>query len=174
MKYLRLDKDQRRAFLAELGAMPDFLETACAGLSAEQRVEQGPDGSFSPIEHVWHLADLERQGFAERIRRLQQEACPELPDFEGARIAREGNYRQRSWSQGIAAFRDTRAANLAQLRGLGGEQWLRRGTQQGVGPVALGDMPTLMAEHDAAHRAEIAQWLAWHQRAAQDPETGPM
>ena len=159
MKYMRLNKHQQRDFLAELEAMSDYLETRFAGLSAAQRRHNGADGSFSPIEHVWHLADLERQGFAERIHRLLHEICPELADFEGARIAREGNYKQRSWSQGLETFRATRTANLALLRGLGKEQWLRRGNQQGIGPMAMCDMPSLMAEHDDAHRTEIDEWL---------------
>jgi hypothetical protein len=163
MKYMRLNQHQQRDFLAELAAMPNFLESAFADLTPTQRATNGADGSFSPIEHVWHLADLEQQGFAERIRRLQQDAFPQLPDFEGARIAGEGNYKSRSWSEGIEAFRQTHNANLALLRGLSKEQWLRRGTQEGVGPVAMCDMPSLMAEHDDAHRGEIGEWLVAHE-----------
>lgn len=159
MQYMRLDRAQQRDFLAELASMPDFVESAFAALAPGERSLRGADGSFSPIEHVWHLADLERQGFAERIRRLLLESDPQLPDFAGARIAREGNYRQRCWTEGLAAFRQARADNLQRLDALDGEQWLRRGVQQGVGPVAMCDMPSLMAEHDDAHRAEIAQWL---------------
>ncbi len=164
MEYLRLNHNGQRDLLARLAAMADYLESAFADLIPAERLKNAADGGFSPIEHVWHLADLEQQGFAERIRRLQQEECPHLADFDGARIAREGDYKLRSWAQGVETFRRARAANLEQLRGLGEEQWLRRGTQQGVGPVALCDMPSLMLEHDAAHRAEIAQWLAWHKR----------
>jgi len=171
--------------------------------------------------------DLERQGFAERIRRLQArislrvpaadavkrtvtgctpdgrldvvvyyalhrplvraarhsvfttpsrrksvryagwEICPELADFEGARNAREGHYKQRSWSAGLESFRATRASNLALLRGLDKEQWQRRGSQQGVGPISMCDMPSLMAEHDDAHRTEIDEWL---RQQAQTPQ----
>ena len=162
VNYMRLDKNKQRDFLAGLTCMADFLEAAFADLTPQARVKNAADGSFSPIEHVWHLADLEQQGFAERIRRLLAEHEPELEDVAGARIAREGHYKQRSWSQGIAAFRNTRAANLEQLRGLDEAQWLRRGTQQGVGPMAMCDMPSLMAEHDDSHRTEIDQWLQWH------------
>ena len=159
MKHMRLNQDEQRDFLAELASMADFLEQSFATLPASELTRSGANGSFSPIEHIWHLADLERQGFAERIRRLQQELCPHLEDFAGGRIAREGHYKQRSREQGIAAFRSTREANLQRLRDLSNEQWLRRGTQQGVGPVAMCDMPSLMAEHDDSHRDEINRWL---------------
>ena len=161
MQYMRLNKQQQRDFLAELASMPNYLELAFADLAPHDRRRNGVDGSFSPIEHVWHLADLEQQGFAARIQRLKIEICPALENFEGARIAREGHYKQRSWTQGFNAFRHARSANLSSLRGLDKEQWLRRGTQQGVGDIGICDMPSLMGEHDDAHRSEINAWLDW-------------
>ena len=44
------------------------------------------------------------------------------------------------------------------LRSLDAAQWSRAGTQEGVGRVALCDIPTMMAEHDDSHRAQIAAW----------------
>ena len=161
MQYMRLNKQQQRDFLAELASMPNYLELAFADLAPHDRRRNGVDGSFSPIEHVWHLADLEQQGFAARIQRLKIEICPALENFEGARIAREGDYKQRSWTQGIEVFRHTRSDNLSTLRNLDTEQWLRHGTQQGVGAISISDMPGLMAEHDDSHRSEIDAWLDW-------------
>jgi hypothetical protein len=161
MQYMRLNKQQQIDFLAELASMPNYLEQAFADLTPDDRTRNGVDGSFSPIEHIWHLADLEQQGFAVRIHRLKTEICPALEDFEGARIAREGHYKQRSWTRGFETFRDARSANLSTLRSLDKEQWLRRGTQQGVGDISICDMPSLMSEHDDAHRSEIGAWLDW-------------
>ena len=82
-----------------------------------------------------------------------------LADFDGARIARERAYRSRSLAEGLAAFRQARARNLARLKALTAEEWPRTGIQEGVGPIALCDVPAMMAEHDAGHRQEIADWL---------------
>jgi hypothetical protein len=121
MKYMRLNQRQKRDFLNELATMADFLETAFTGLTPAQRLENGADISFSPVEHVWHLADLEQQGFAELIRRLQQEDLPQLADFEGARIAREGRYKQRSWSEGFERrFGPRGDRGRPEMRGLSG------------------------------------------------------
>jgi hypothetical protein len=158
MKYLSLTRPDREALWRSLEGMPGFLEERFAALSAADAAAPGPEGAFSPVEHCWHLADLEREGFGERIRRLLAEADPYLPDFDGARIARERAYKSRSAAEGVAAFRRQRAANLALLRSLDAEQWSRSGTQEGVGPVALCDMPAMMAEHDQSHRAEIEEW----------------
>lgn len=138
-----------------LETMPRFLEEAAAALDGDAAYRPGPDGGFSLVEHAWHLADLEREGYGARIRRLQEEADPLLPDFDGDRIARERAYRRRPLREGLAAFAAARRANLATLRSLPGAAWERAGAQEGVGRITLGDIPRMMAEHDAAHRDEI-------------------
>jgi len=160
MKYLMATRAERDELWSELAAMPALLARHFAALSEDEATAPGPAGAFSPVEQCWHLADLEREGFGVRIGRLLTDADPYLPDFDGARIAKERDYRKRSLGEGIEAFRQARAANLERLRSLGAEEWSRRGTQEGVGPVALCDLPQMMAEHDRAHRAEIAEWLA--------------
>ena len=158
MKYLMMTRPDREALWRSLAAMPAFLAERFAPLSAEEARVPGPDGGFSAVEQCWHLADLEREGFGARIRRLLADTDPYLPDFDGARVAREGNYRARSLPQGIEEFRRARADNLALLRSLDAAQWSRAGTQEGVGRVALCDIPHMMAEHDDTHRTEIDAW----------------
>jgi hypothetical protein len=150
--------DDRDELLTELASMPEYLDRAVSSLSAEDAVRPGPDGAFSPVEHAWHLADLETEGFAARIRLLLDEERPFLPDFDGDRLARERSYRTKSLGEGLAAFRAARRATLAVLRAVPDAAWRRTGVQEHVGEVALGDIPRLMREHDAAHRAELAAW----------------
>ena len=158
MKYLRLDRTERKALMDGLERMADFVAARFASISPEEALRPGPDESLSPVEQCWHLAELEREGFGARIRRLLGEEEPFLPDFDGARLARERDYQARSLAEGLAAFRAGREANLALLRSVAPDQWTRAGTQEGVGRVALCDLPAMMAEHDASHRAEIEAW----------------
>jgi hypothetical protein len=156
MKYTLMTRADQDALWAALDAMPGFLAERFASLSAEEATLPCPEGAFSPVEQCWHLADLEREGFGVRIRRLLTDTDPYLPDFDGARVAAERNYRHRSLADGIRAFQEARAANLALFRSLDAGQWSRGGTQEGVGKVALCDIPHMMAEHDDTHRAETA------------------
>jgi hypothetical protein len=158
MKYLRLDRAERRVLMDGLEAMADFVAAHFASISAEEAVRGGPNETLAPVEQCWHLAELEREGFGARIRRLLDEEDPFLPDFDGARLVLVRKYRSRSLQEGLAAFRAERRANLALLRTVVAEQWTRAGTQEGVGRVALCDVPAMMAEHDAGHRAEIEAW----------------
>jgi hypothetical protein len=159
MRYLMLRKEALAELVRELEAMPGLLATAFSGLAPGEAALAGPDGAFSPVEHCWHLADLERFGYAVRIARLREELDPHLPDFDGARVAREREYSRLSLAEGIEAFRRARFANLETLRGLETSEWERSGAQEGVGRIALCDLPSLMAEHDRSHRAEIREWL---------------
>ena len=169
MKDRPLDDANREATLGTLEAMSTFLQERFAELSAAEAVAEGPDGTFSPVEHCWHLADLEREGFAVRIHRLLEEEEPSLPDFDGARVARERQYRSRSLAEGLAAFRSARLSNRGRLRSLRADQWSRAGTQEGVGRVTMDDLPRMMAEHDAAHRLEIDACVAAKRRRATSP-----
>jgi hypothetical protein len=149
---------ERDALLAALEAMPEFLADRLGSLAPEVARRAGRDGTFSPTEHCWHLADLEREGYAVRIRRLLTEEEPFLPDFDGARVAEERQYREKSLQEGLDAFRRARLANVAVLRSVQSAQWSRPGIQDGVGRLTLGDVPRMMYEHDATHRNEIVEW----------------
>jgi hypothetical protein len=160
VQYMSLSQDQRAALLAALEGMPQYLERAFGSLTPELMRQRGPDGAFAPVEQVWHLADLEREGFGYRIDNLLSEHEPQLPDFDGAAIAAARQYRSLSLVTGLAAFRDARLRNLGKLRAVQAQAWTRSGQQEGVGRVSLCDMPSFMSQHDAAHRAEIAAWTA--------------
>jgi hypothetical protein len=155
---MKLSEDQRHELMASLAAMKTALRQAFETLTAEQARTPGPEDAFSPVEQVWHLADLEREGFGLRIRRLQSEVQPHLPDFDGTQVARERNYRLLSLAEGLRAFEAARDANLDTLLALTPDAWSRSGTQDGVGTVSLCDMPAFMRQHDQAHLAEIDAW----------------
>jgi hypothetical protein len=91
-----------REALARLAAMPPFLEKNARRFTEEDARRKGPDGAFSFVENVWHLADLEREGYGARIERLRGEDHPRLSDFDGARVARERDYQSRPVAAGLA------------------------------------------------------------------------
>jgi DinB superfamily len=158
MKYMKLNMAQREELLSSLNALPEYLREIFAGLPPEQARTPGPGETFSPVEQVWHLADLEREGFGVRIQRLLSESEPHLPDFDGAKIAAERSYRSLSLEEGIIAFTEARRQNIAALPATDSPLWSRSGTQEGVGTVSLCDIPNFMLQHDSAHKAEIEAW----------------
>jgi len=158
LQYMKLNAAQREELLASLADMSEYLRKTFSGLSPEQTRVPGPAGAFSPVEHVWHLADLEREGFGERIQRLLSESEPQLLNFDGAKIAAERNYRSLSFEEGLSTFTQARRRNIAMLQAIDSQAWMRSGTQEGIGKVSLCDIPGLMSQHDSAHKIEIEAW----------------
>ena len=155
-----MNRRNLETLLLTLESTPALVAKAAAQLNASQVRQAPPGGGFSLLEHVWHLADLEREGYGVRIRRILSEVEPPLSDFEGERMARERCYARRDLAEGLAAFTAARSRNIDKLREVGNADWKRRGVQYGVGSVALEDIPRMMAEHDRGHTTEIAALLA--------------
>lgn len=154
-----MDRTEWDTHLAALAAMPAFLERALAGLPAAHVRTRSQAGDFALVEQIWHLADLEREGYGLRIARILAEDEPELPDFEGDRIARERCYVLRDAREGLALFRAAREHNLAALRRATAGDLARRATQDQVGRITLTDVPRMMARHDDGHRHEIEELI---------------
>jgi hypothetical protein len=154
---------KRRDFetiLLTLESTPALLAGAATALSASEVRRRPDEKAFSFVENVWHLADLEREGFGLRIHRILAEENPALPNFDGDRLARERCYQEKDVDRGLALFARARAQNLEALRRLRRADWKRSGSQEGVGRVTLADISRLMAEHDRSHGADIAEILA--------------
>ena len=155
-----MNRRELESLLLTLESTPALIARAAEELGEELVRRQPSSGGFSLLEHVWHLADLEREGYGVRIRRILSEEEPSLADFEGDRLARERVYRDRDLAEGLATFAIARNRNVRKLRSIHNSDWKRRGTQDGIGAVALEDIPRMMAAHDRAHTSEIADLLA--------------
>lgn len=140
--------------LARLATLPALLREVAAALAAAHD-RRPAAGGFALVEHVWHLADLEREGYGTRISRLLTETDPALPDFDGDRIAREREYLRGDVALGLELFAQARARNVERLAGLDAAALSRAGSQAGVGEITLVRVPRMMAAHDAGHVAEL-------------------
>jgi hypothetical protein len=156
-----MNRRELESLLLTLESTPALVARAAEGLAPFQIRQEPEDGAFSLVEHVWHLADIEREGYGVRVRRILSEDEPSLSDFEGERIARERCYRNRDMAEGLAAFAAARERNVANLRSVRSSDWKRRAAQDGIGALTLEDLPRMMAAHDQAHTAEIAALLAF-------------
>jgi DinB superfamily len=155
-----MNRRQLETLLVTLESTPALLERAAGDLPAAQVQRRPAGGGFSLVENVWHLADLEREGYGVRIRRLLSEEEPSLANFDGDRIARERRYQDRDLAEGLAAFAAARRRNLEKLRGVRPADWNRAGVQESVGRICLADLPRKMAEHDRSHTQDIRLLLS--------------
>ena len=140
------------AFLEET---PGEVRRLSEGVGADELRARADDGSFSFVEHVCHLRDIEREGYAARIQRILTEDAPALADVDGRKLASERRYNEQRFEEGLEAFAETRKSNASALRGATEEQLRRRGVFEGVGEVTLARLASMMYEHDASHRGEM-------------------
>jgi len=154
-----MNRRDLETLLLTLESTPALLARAARALTRCEARRRPAAGGFSLVENVWHLADLEREGFGIRIRRILREDSPALMNFDGERMARERCYQERDLERGLTLFSRARVLNLEALRVLSPSDWRRSGAQEGVGRVTLADIPRMMAAHDKSHEAEIAELL---------------
>lgn len=146
--------------LLTLESTPALVSRAVASATPAQARMRPAQGGFSLVENVWHLADLEREGYGNRIRRILCEDGPALLNFDGDRFARERCYQDRDIEMGLTLFTRARRQNLDTFARLFPADWKRSGAQEGVGRITLADIPRMMAEHDRSHGAEISDLMA--------------
>ena len=159
MKYMKLKTSEREDLLADLEDMPVFLSDCFINLDETKAKKRSNDGGFSPIEHVWHLADLEQEGFTVRLQKLLNGNNPTLPDFAGGKIAKERDYRSLSLNEGLNAFASARKENIKTIKTIEGSEWFKEGNLEGVGSITLCDMPEMLYQHDFEHKQEIEAWV---------------
>ena len=155
-----MNRRELETLFLTLESTPALLARAASEVPEDSVRQRGTAGGFSLVEHVWHLADLEREAYGVRIRRLLTEDEPVLSNFEGDRVARERMYLRRDLAEGLLAFTTARTRNLQRLREVSAEDWKRAGRQEGIGRIELSDVPRMMTEHDRAHGVEIAELVA--------------
>lgn len=138
-----------------LAEFPAILRSRIADVPPHLHATRAANGWFALVEHAWHLADLEEEGYGVRLARLLREDNPALPDFRGDVIAEEREYIEQSLEEGLLRFERARAANVALIEAASEADRERAGEQEGVGRVTFAKVAEMMAEHDAGHLREV-------------------
>lgn len=148
---------QAAAYLADSAtAVRRLLGAMAAG---QGYAKPAPD-RFSLVEQLWHLADVETFGWAQRLPRVLAEARPVLPGVDGDALARERRYQQRPWRGAARRFLAQRRRSLAALKRFT-PATLARPVRFGGRDTDAGELLAAMLAHDHEHRLEIAAlWLS--------------
>lgn len=117
------------------------------------------DGSFSLVEHIWHLADVEELGWHPRFRRILEEDRPRLAGVDGDRLAIERAYQAQPWRGAARRFLAERRKSLALLRRFDAEV-LRRPVHFAGSRTRAGGVLAAAVAHDLDHRPVMADRLA--------------
>lgn len=141
--------------IGALRSMPAALEQRIAGLGETQLRFKPSADSFSVLESVCHLRDIEVEGYARRLRLLLETEDPVLPDLDGRALARERRYNQQPFGPALETFLIARRGNLQRLAATTEADLVRRGRLENVGDVTLERLLDLWVEHDRGHIQEL-------------------
>ena len=117
-----------------------------------------PSECFSAIEQLWHVHDVEIDGYHQRFRRILAEAHPVLPDLGSEALAQARDYASRDAAPALAGFRAARERTVALLASLDATQLARTALFEDYGPVTTRGLAHYLCSHDQQHLAGL-QWL---------------
>lgn len=148
--------DLARAYLADSAlAMQRLLDA----MAPKQGYAKPQADRFSLVEQIWHLADIEEFGWAQRLPRVLAEPRPVLAGVDGDRLALERRYQQRPWRAAARRFIAQRRRSLAALKRFDAATLERPLVFSGE-PGDAGSLLAAMLAHDHEHRVEMAGlWL---------------
>jgi hypothetical protein len=141
--------------IAALSVMPEALEQKLTGLTHAELRMRPPGDYFSLLEQVCHLRDIEVEGYTRRLALLLEQTHPELPDLDGAALAKARDYNSQDLVPALTAFTAARRANLARLKTVKESDLDRSGHLEKVGEVSIGKLLDLWVAHDHEHAQEI-------------------
>jgi hypothetical protein len=146
--------------LAALAAFPEQLEAHYGLISAEHKNwrpsswEGIPSEPFTPVEQVWHVRDIEIDGYHERLRRTLQESHPLLASLDGEALAGQRSYATRDTAEAFAEFRLARSRTIDLVSNLNPRQFARPAVFEGR-PVTLRGLVHNLCSHDQQHLAGL-------------------
>ncbi len=144
------------AAITALSALPRWLPPLVEGLRPRQlRARKEGCGTFSLLEHVWHLRDLEVEAYGVRLGRMLRERSPTMPDFDGEAAAHQRAYNAQSLEPALRQLSAARKRSVARLRTLRQADLKRMGTLDQVGRISVARLVTRWSGHDAGHRIEM-------------------
>ncbi|MBS0199346.1 MAG: DinB family protein [Proteobacteria bacterium] len=117
-----------------------------------------PSERFTAIEQLWHVHDVEIDGYHQRFRRILEEEHPFLPDLGSEALAQARAYANKDAAEALAGFRVARERTVAMLAELDATQLARTAVFEDYGPTTTRGLVHYLCSHDQQHLAGL-QWL---------------
>lgn len=117
-----------------------------------------PSESFTAIEQICHVRDIEIDGYHARFRRLLDETEPTLGAIDGYALVEERHYADADPNTVFNEIRAARRQTIRLVQGLTAEQLTRVGYFEGYGRLTVKGLVHYLCSHDQQHLSGL-QWL---------------
>jgi DinB superfamily len=149
-------QDYRQA-VSDIERMPQIIQELLAGLDEDILRARPPDGTWSIIEHICHLRDIEQEGYRIRITKMLTEDHPFLTDLDGDKLAEERGYINQDFKSALKDFVETRAVNASAIHNLSPDQLSKEAMFENVGRLNFRELLIKMREHDHGHINDLTR-----------------
>lgn len=139
-------------------ALEDGLENTievASKLTDEQARHRYAPGKWSIKEVLGHLMDTERV-FVYRALCISRNEQQSLPGFDEKVYVSAADFDDRSIESLLDEYRAVRQATIAFFRGLGGEDWVKRGTANDA-TISVRALAHIIAGHEMHHHQIIRE-----------------
>ncbi|MDE3166153.1 MAG: DinB family protein [Acidobacteriota bacterium] len=135
---------------------PEVLAVVLTGVYGDAEDFTIAPGKWSVRQILAHLADTELV-MAVRIRLVAAEENPPLTPFDQDAWARNLDYSKRKPKQSLETMRRLRAESYEQIKDLPEAAFARQGMHTERGPLTLGRIVELCANHVESHARQIEE-----------------
>jgi hypothetical protein len=133
-----------------------MIPALVAGLTtAEARLKPNPE-SWSILEVISHLYDIEREDFRPRLNAILHRPAEEWTPIDPGSWIIARQYNQRDLAETLAGFLAEREKSLAWLKGLSTPDWEAEHVDQ-FGSMMAGEMFASWVAHDNLHIRQLVE-----------------
>jgi hypothetical protein len=152
-----------------IGSLERFgliLPAVVRGMTQDDGRWKPPDGAWSVLEIVCHLADEEEFDFRQRVQMTLKNPLDNWPAIAPEQWAVERRYNEGRLEAAVSRFEALRRESVSWLRAVEYPDWSRTHQHPKIGPMRAGDLLASWVAHDALHLRQIAKRM--YQMAARD------
>ncbi|UCD75062.1 MAG: DinB family protein [Phycisphaerales bacterium] len=145
------------SLIDSLECFPDVVGALVKPLPDSDARWKPPDGAWSILEIIAHLADEEVEDFRRRVEMTLNNPHQPWPPIDPEGWAAERRYDRRDPAEELKRFASEREASVRWLRTLKDPDWARAYEHPKLGPLRAGDVFVSWVAHDALHLRQIAK-----------------
>lgn len=157
-----------QAIISRLDGFARILAPIADALAEDDARWKPPDGAWSILEVVNHLADEESEDFRTRLRLTLESPDAEWPPIDPEGWASQRRYNERRLRESVERFVRQREESVRWLRSLKDPDWNASREHPRAGRLTAADLLASWTAHDALHLRQIARRL--HEMAARDAD----
>ena len=150
----------QKRLIDSLESFADVLPAVVRDVSdndARWRPPPPPDGAWSILEIVTHMADEEVDDFRRRVELTLGDASAPWPPIDPEGWAVERRYNEGELETALERFLSERRASITWLRGLDAPDFSATHEHPHLCPLRAGDVFVAWVAHDALHLRQIAK-----------------